>query len=230
MSANIINSIYLWHGRQYVLVNLYMAWSPMFIMSVLTFSHEMFQKSKVPLSCLNKPFPKGVYPLYLPYPLSTSFPGHPQVFLDSPFSFPCQLGIARPNQYWCLTRYPFWLTSSSHSLQVLTTINFLNCTQNFIFIKHILNYSIYKILRSYFWLWALTFFSFHLNILYFWISILKPILWFLVFVLGKIFPLTHFILAFLARLIFKPWHLFYALEYLVRYFLWLPSSSHLLHV
>ena len=147
-------------------------------------------------------------------------------------------------KYWCLSKYTFKFTSHPPIpctflqvnfcldiyMEILTTINFLNCTQNSIFIKHILNYSIYKILRSYFWLWALTFFSFHLNILYFWISILKPILWFLVLVLGKIFPLTHFILAFLARLIFKPWHLFYALEYLVRYFLWLPSSSHLLHV
>ena len=112
-------------------------------------------------------------------------------------------------------RYIFFLDIY---MEILTTINFLNCTQNSIFIKHILNYSIYKIFGSYFWLWALTFFSFHLNILYFWISILKPILWFLVLVLGKIFLLTHFILAFLARLIFKPWHSFYALEYLVRSF------------
>ena len=57
----------------------------------------MFQKSNRHLGCLNETFPEGVYTLNLPYPLGTSFLGHPDIFLDCPFSFSGKLGVARPN-------------------------------------------------------------------------------------------------------------------------------------
>ena len=47
------------------------------------------------LSCLDKSFSEGLYPLYPPHPLGSSLPGHPLVFMDGPGSSLSQLGIAR---------------------------------------------------------------------------------------------------------------------------------------